>query len=128
MRKLLAVMTIIGFSLAMTGCATTNTHAQDGAVLGGLLGAGLGAVVGHQSGHAGEGALIGAAAGGLTGAAIGDSHPKYPQSYAAPSAPYAAPARPAYVAPRPTGGHYELRLMRTPTGEQYEQRVWVPNR
>jgi len=105
--------------LALAGCNTTP--AQDGAVLGGALGAGLGAIIGHQSGHQGEGALIGAGAGALTGALIGDSVDK-------------AQRQPAYhqqpaPQPQPQGrvqrGHYETRIVETPSGETYEERVWV---
>lgn len=105
-----------------SGCNTTPT--QDGALLGGALGAGLGAVVGHQSGHQGEGALIGAAAGALTGAIVGDqvdetSRRNYPQNRNTHPQPTTQPSR-------TQKGHYDIRIVRTPSGETYEERVWVP--
>jgi hypothetical protein len=57
--------------LSMSGCQT-NSHAENGAVLGGLLGAGTGAIVGHAVGSTGAGAAIGAGVGALSGAAIGN--------------------------------------------------------
>jgi hypothetical protein len=108
---------------AMPGCNTTP--AQDGAVLGGALGAGLGAVIGNQRGHAGEGALIGAGAGALTGALIGDQVGR--ERHRQQQTVYPAPRPDASVsAPRQTG-HYEMRIVRPPSGERYEERVWVPD-
>ena len=61
--------------VALAGCETMGTAAQDkttqGAVLGGLLGAGTGAIVGNQSHHAGAGTAIGAGLGALGGALVG---------------------------------------------------------
>ena len=114
-------------SLAMISgiifCGCNTTPVQDGALLGGALGAGLGAVAGHQSGHQGEGALIGATAGALTGALIGDqvAQSPAPAAYAPAPVRYSAPARPV------RSGHYETRLVHTPSGECYEQRVWIPH-
>lgn len=120
--KKIALSAVLLTSLLAAGCNTTPT--QDGAVLGGALGAGLGAVVGHQSGHQGEGALIGAAAGALTGAIIGDQvdeaqNRTYPQNRNTHPQPTAAPTRTQH-------GHYDIRIVRTPSGETYEERVWVP--
>jgi len=105
-----------------SGCNTTPT--QDGALLGGALGAGLGAVVGHQSGHQGEGALIGAGVGALSGAIIGDQvdqdrHRTYPQNRHTHPQPTTQPTR-------TQNGHYDIRIVHTPSGETYEERVWVP--
>jgi hypothetical protein len=112
---------------ALAGCETSAR--TDGAVLGGALGAGLGAIVGHQSGHQGEGALIGAGAGALVGAIAGDQVEQSRQRtgyYAQPPAPrYGSRYR---SAPPPRGpGHWELRRVTTPSGETYEERVWVPH-
>jgi hypothetical protein len=56
--------------VSLSGCQT-DSHAGQGAVLGGLLGAGTGAVIGHATGNTGAGAAIGAGVGALSGAAIG---------------------------------------------------------
>lgn len=114
--KNMALAGIIAATTLVAGCNTTPT--QDGAVLGGALGAGAGAIIGNQSGHAGEGALIGAGAGALTGALVGDQvderrQRRYPQNV------QTAPAR-------TQKGHYDIRIVRTPSGETYEEKVWVP--
>jgi outer membrane lipoprotein SlyB len=57
--------------LVSAGCQS-NSHTENGALLGGVGGAGLGALVGHATGHTGAGAAIGAGVGALTGAAIGN--------------------------------------------------------
>jgi hypothetical protein len=119
-KSLPKLLMLLALPLAM-GCNTTP--AGEGAVLGGVLGAGLGAVIGHQSGHQGEGALIGAGMGALSGAIIGDavgdppprSQVVYRESAPAPTA-----------APAPSG-HYEIQVVRGPSGETYERRVWVPH-
>jgi osmotically inducible lipoprotein OsmB len=108
------------------GCNTTPT--QDGAVAGGLLGAAAGAIIGNQShGRSGEGALIGAGLGALTGALVGDQVDEHRTRYhRAPVA--AAPAPAATASPAPVVyGHYETRIVRAPSGETYEERVWVPD-
>ncbi|MBX3176530.1 MAG: glycine zipper 2TM domain-containing protein [Candidatus Hydrogenedentes bacterium] len=119
-KRLIAAFTPLALILA--GCNTTPT--QDGAVLGGLLGAGTGAIIGHQSGRQGEGALIGAGVGAITGAIVGDQvderrQRSYPQNQYSHPQPSAAPARTQH-------GHYDVRIVRTPSGETYEERVWVP--
>lgn len=121
MRKL-TVWAFAPLAVLMAGCNTTPT--QDGALLGGALGAGTGAIVGHQSGHQGEGALIGAGIGALTGAIVGDQIEQtrrgtYPQNRHTQPQPSAAPARTEH-------GHYDIRIVHTPSGETYEERVWVP--
>jgi outer membrane lipoprotein SlyB len=123
MKHVLCALTLV-MAATLTGCNTTPT--QDGAVLGGALGAGLGAIVGNQSGHAGEGALIGAGAGALTGALVGDRvDENRSKRYAAPApapAPVVQPSQPAQPVVR---GHYETRIVRTASGETYEERVFV---
>ena len=127
MKRSLVTVTALALMVAAAGCNTTPT--KDGAVLGGLLGGGLGAVVGNQSGHAGEGALIGAAAGAITGAAIGDA--KKQGIRAQQQQVYREPAyveRPVQPQERVVRGHYETRIVETPTGETYEERVFVPHK
>ena len=100
--------------VAIVGCETTPV--QQGAVVGGALGAGAGAIIGNQSHHrSGEGALIGGAVGALGGALVGDQVDKNRQKAAAPP-PAATQAE---------RGHYETRLVKSPNGETYEERVWV---
>lgn len=112
--KKLTLMSLVAVVLIAAGCNTTPT--QDGAVVGGALGAGAGAIIGNQSGHTGEGALIGAAAGALTGAIVGDQVDERRQRrYRQNPAPV-----------RTQNGHYDVRIVRTPSGETYEERVWVP--
>ena len=112
---------------ALPACNTTPT--QEGAVAGAALGAGAGAIIGHQQGKQGEGALIGAAAGALAGALIGDQVDERRSRQPAPRA-----QQPIQVAPQasqPTvlqKGHYETRIVKTESGETYEERVWVPAR
>lgn len=104
-------------ALAAAGCNTTPV--QDGAVVGGALGAATGAVIGHQQGKQGEGALIGAGVGALLGALAGD---QVEQRRPATAPRVQEPAR-GHAAP---SGHYETRVYRAPSGERYEERVWVP--
>ncbi len=119
---LVALVIATGAALLAAGCHTTPV--QDGAVVGGALGAGTGAILGHQVGKGGEGALIGAGIGALTGALVGDQIDK------AGRRPVHPPHQPtAYRSSGPVvSGHYETRLVRTPSGETYEERVWVPHR
>ena len=122
MKKFTALFAAAALSLGVTGCNTTG--ATDGAVIGTAWGAGLGAIVGNQSGRAGEGALIGAGAGAITGALTGNEVEKRRQrQYATPAQPAQAP-----VAAPATTGRYETRIVRTASGETYEERVWVPDR
>lgn len=135
-------LAILGIAAIGVGCA--HTPVQRGALGGGFVGAGIGAIVG---GEADDGALIGAGIGALSGALIGDAvahdrahrYESYP-----PPPPPPPPARPPRTVYRETppppapshfsqsyrveDGHYETRLVRSASGEYYEQRVWVPNR
>ncbi len=113
----------------VSGCQTTPT--QQGAVLGGALGAGLGTIIGHQSGQQLEGALIGAGAGAVAGALIGDQVDE--RRSPAPQTAYVVEQRPVVreyraVERQPVRGHYETRIVKSPGGETYEERVWVPHR
>ena len=120
-RVLFWMMGLTAVAAALAGCVTPT---QQGAVAGGLLGAGAGAIIGNQSGHAGEGALIGAGAGALAGALYGDTVDESTQNTAA-ARPVAPPPVSSSVRPVPSG-HYETRVVRAPSGETYEERVWVP--
>lgn len=110
--KNLAIAGVLAASTLIAGCNTTPT--QDGAVVGGVLGAGAGAIIGNQSGHAGGGALIGAGAGALTGAIVGDQVDERRQR------------RNQSPPVRTQKGHYDIRIVKTPSGETYEEKVWVP--
>ena len=113
------------FSTAFVGCETTPT--QQGALIGGGVGAATGAIIGNQVHRSGEGALIGGAIGALGGAIAGDQVEQARRSAAA--RPVALPPRPPAPAATVTvRGHYENRIVRTATGETYEERVWVPDR
>lgn len=116
MKRMIGGMGALAVLMVMQGCNTTPV--QDGVVAGGLVGAGLGAIAGSTMGKTGEGALIGAGAGAITGAIIGDHIDKS-------TAPAAAPAPVSPPPPPPTLGHYETRVVTGPSGERYEQRVWV---
>lgn len=119
--RILSVATLAALVVALgSGCNTTPV--QDGAVVGGALGAGAGAIIGHQTGRQGEGALIGAAAGALTGALVGDQVDKSNRRSYQP-APVAQPST-----QRAVRGRYETRIVTTPSGETYEERVWIPER
>jgi uncharacterized protein YcfJ len=122
MKRNILSMTVLAVLLSamITGCETTPV--QQGALMGGALGAGAGAIIGNQvHGQGGSGALIGAAAGALTGAIVGDQVEKSRQRAAVVQAP---PPQ----ASRTVTGHYENRIVRSPSGETYEERVWVPDR
>ena len=110
---------VVAATALLAGCQTTPV--QDGAVVGGALGAGMGAIAGHQVGRAGEGALIGAGVGALTGALVGDHIEK--STAPRPVVYRQAPPPPAL---RSHAGRYETRTVIAPTGERYEERVWVP--
>jgi hypothetical protein len=103
--------------LTLMGCATTPV--QQGALGLGAVGAGAGAIIGSTTGHAGEGALIGAGVGALTGALVGDA---IEHSTPPPQPVYYAPGPPPSP---PVVGYWQTRVVTGPTGERYEQRVWV---
>jgi hypothetical protein len=124
---------LVTLAAATTGCVTA---AERGAVGGGLVGAGIGALIGDASGYPLEGALIGAGVGAATGALIGSDvdRQRYYQPAPPPAPVYYQPAAPP-PAPAPTHfsrsyrvetGHWEVRLVKGPSGEYYEERVWVP--
>lgn len=122
-RPVTGLVTVL-LAASLAGCATTPT--QQGAVAGGLLGAVAGGVIGHQSGARDQGAVIGAGAGALVGALIGDQVDEYRDRRAA--APVVIPRTTAIGAQPVVTGRYETRLVRAPSGELYEERVWLPYR
>ena len=78
--------------VALMGCETMGTAAQNktvqGATLGGALGAGTGAILGNQMGHhAGAGTAIGAGLGALAGGLIGRATENRQPTASAPVAP-----------------------------------------
>ncbi|MCP4645147.1 MAG: glycine zipper 2TM domain-containing protein [bacterium] len=116
--KLALLAATLCAAMGTMGCRTTTV--QQGAVIGGALGAGTGAIIGHQQGKQGEGALIGAGAGALAGALIGDQvDERRPR-----------PSSRTVKAPATTmqRGHYETRIVMSPSGERYEERIWVQSR
>lgn len=136
-RLALQIMAVAG-ATAIIGCATPQGR---GALGGSAVGAGTGAIISSATGGSpGTGALIGAGIGAITGAIAGDAVDRE-RRYNRPVYVYEAPPppprvqRPAHFsrsyrveeAPRRTG-HYETRLVRGPSGEYYEERVWVPDR
>lgn len=112
-RTLVVAVLLVLAATLLPACA--STPARQGAVIGGATGALIGGIVGHQDGKAAEGAGIGAAVGGLTGALIGDTVDERRD-------------RQAQQQQQPQAGHYETRIVRTPSGESYEERVWVPDK
>jgi hypothetical protein len=138
--KTLTLFSIFAGAAVLTGCATTPV--ERGIVGGGAVGAATGAIIGSASGHAGEGALIGAGVGAVTGALIGDAEQRRRSQYYAPPYPPAPPHGAVVAPPAPPRhgsthsyrvdgsasqrGHWETRVMRGPSGERYEERVWIP--
>lgn len=73
-KRLTKLTAILALTAAVAGC---ESHAGNGALIGGAAGAGIGAIVGHNShGRTGEGALIGGAVGALAGGVIGNEQDK----------------------------------------------------
>lgn len=136
MSNLIKMLVLSTFVVVATGCVTAT---QRGAAGGGLVGAGIGALIGDASGYGIEGALIGAGVGAATGALIGSEVDRERYYYGTPPPPAPAPVyyRPAPAPPPPAPahfsrsyrverGHWEVRLVKGPSGEYYEERVWVP--
>ena len=105
--------------IVVSGCNTTPV--QDGAAVGGVLGAAAGAIIGNQSGREGEGALVGAGIGAATGALIGDHVGRKREQR----------NQSLHSVSQNSGnasGHYETHIRTSSSGEQYEERVWVPDK
>ena len=64
--------------------------------------------------------------GALSGALIGDQVDEHRQAYH--EQPVASAAPPARPGENVVYGQYETRIVRTQSGETYEERVWVPDR
>lgn len=127
--KLISTIALAVTAVLLAGCATM-TPTQGGALTGGAIGAGTGALIGSTTGHAGEGALIGAGVGALSGALIGDG---IDESRTVRRQNQVIVQEPPLVkrverVERVEYGHYETRVVRTPSGETYEERIWVPER
>ena len=128
--KAMTLMVVLAVAAAgLTGCATM-TPTQGGALTGATIGAGTGALIGGASrGRAGEGALVGAAVGGLSGALVGDAIDESRTTRVQNEVVVHEPERVRRVqTERVETGRYETRIVRTPSGETYEERVWVPDR
>jgi len=127
--KCVSIFAMAAMAATLAGCATM-TPTQGGAVTGGAIGAGTGALIGSTTGHAGEGALIGAGVGALSGALIGDGIDESRTVRRQNTVVVEEPPRVKRVerVERVEYGHYENRIVRTPSGETYEERVWVPER
>jgi uncharacterized protein YcfJ len=70
------VLTVLAGVMAV-GAVGCQSHAGNGALLGGAAGAGIGAIIGNNShGRTGEGAAIGAAVGAISGGLIGNEQDK----------------------------------------------------
>ena len=126
MRRVLMSLTVLSAAVAASGCVSTPV--QEGALAGGLFGAGLGAIIGAAAGDPGTGAVIGAGIGAAAGALAGDAAQQ--EAFARHHETHRAPVEtgPVRAPVSRERGHYEIRLMRGPTGETYEERVWVPDR
>lgn len=127
--KSISMIALTIVAAALAGCATM-TPTQGGALTGGAIGAGTGALIGSTSGHAGEGALIGAGVGALSGALIGDGIDESRTVRRQNEVIVQEPPRVKRVerVERVEYGHYETRIVRTPSGETYEEKVWVQER
>ncbi len=87
MKKHFYLLTMITFIFVISGCADTQTKANEGAGIGGILGAAAGGIIGHQTHDTAAGMLIGGVVGAASGAAIGSQIPNpnpYPYPYFQP--------------------------------------------
>src|SRR5512138_3671906 len=96
----------------VSGCAT-NTHAENGALMGAGLGAGMGALVGSSTGREGAGAVIGGTLGAITGSMIGRAEDAFEQRDAA-LAQLEASSRPLHP---PLTNHDLIRMSQAGLGE-----------
>ena len=76
--KIISVIVILAFGLAVIGCAGMS-DTQQRTLSGGAIGAGGGALIGAIAGNAGMGAAIGGTA-GLAGGYVYDQHEKSKES------------------------------------------------
>lgn len=154
MKKLVMAIALASLS-AWPSFAGPYLTTGEGAFVGGALGAGVGALVGSPSGRVAEGALIGAGVGAVSGAIITNSasRPRYYASPVYYSPPPPPPVRHVQVVHRPVpvrrvvrvapmpvrhvtlppveprivapSGYYRVQMVISPSGERYEERVWV---
>jgi hypothetical protein len=126
-RGLLGVTLLGGLVTAGAGC---QSHAGNGALLGGAIGAGTGAIIGHNShGRTAGGALIGGAVGALAGGAIGDAQDRdersrsrsYDDGYRAPPPRYERTETRYYESAPPPPAYYESRTYYGPRGRSYTE-------
>jgi len=82
MKKILAVVLVVGLAVSVFGCAENKTRIGEGAAIGGGAGALIGGLTGGW-----EGAAIGTAAGAATGALIGAQIDKQPKPAATTETP-----------------------------------------
>jgi uncharacterized protein YcfJ len=82
MKRLSALLIVLTFILAVSGCQSNKTRVAEGAGVGGVVGALAGGIIGHQTGSGVEGALIGGALGAGTGALVGSQINKPQQNTA----------------------------------------------
>jgi hypothetical protein len=122
-RSILAASLGAGVLVAGAGC---ESHAGEGALIGGAAGAGLGAIIGHNShNRTAEGALIGGAVGAVGGGLLGneiDKKERYERDRYAYEQGYDdgryAPAPPA-PPPPPRRRYYEERYAPPPPPPSY---------
>jgi hypothetical protein len=129
-RSLLGLALLGGVAAGSTGC---QSHAGNGALLGGAIGAGTGAIIGHNShGRTAGGALIGGAVGALAGGIIGDAQDRdergrgrsYDDGYRSPPPRYERTETRYYETAPPPPAYYETRTTRTyygPRGGSYTE-------
>lgn len=77
LKQRLLAAALAGAGVLGTGAVGCESHAGNGALIGGAAGAGIGAIIGNNSkGRTAEGALIGGAVGALGGGLIGNEMDK----------------------------------------------------
>jgi len=97
----------LGASILAGGVVGCESHAGNGALIGGAAGAGIGAIIGNNSkGRTAEGALIGGAAGGVVGNQVSKCRRAPARSY---SRTRSYSQRAAYSPPRAPTCRYENR-------------------
>ncbi|MBN1884377.1 MAG: OmpA family protein [Candidatus Krumholzibacteriota bacterium] len=70
MKRIIATMLVIVFTLSVVGCSEMS-RTKKGAAIGAAAGGAVGAAIGHRTGNTALGAILGAAIGGAAGASIG---------------------------------------------------------
>ncbi len=140
MKRYFYLLTMITFIFVVSGCADTQTKANEGAGIGGVLGAAAGGIIGHQSHDTAAGMLIGGVVGAAGGAAIGSQVPNpHPYLYPYPQPVPVVVAQPAVVAvpagadtlsvniPNDNGGYTVVVLKRSGNGFVGPQGEFYPD-